>query len=84
MTDTASRTDAEIVRQMASQNPPLDSYPQLAFWGEDMRAVLRVEPCDCGGRIVQLVGQQPGQVVQSHNLSDVHQAYRRGREGAFT
>lgn len=58
---------------------PLDSYPPLPYRGEDMRAVIRVEECQCGGRAEQLAGEGIDTAVQRHNAGEDHVLWRAQR-----
>lgn len=37
----------------------------------------RVEPCACGGDILQYLGESVSEVVELHNASEAHQSWRR-------
>ena len=56
------------------QAPPLDAYPPLT--PEPAPWVLRVEPCACGGHVVQLAGDRPADVVALHQRDPQHMAWR--------
>jgi hypothetical protein len=60
------------------QAPRFDSYPELHVVREAEMAVLRVETCVCGGRIVQLEGDEIPRVVERHNATVQHMAWRAG------
>jgi hypothetical protein len=55
------------------QYPPLRALPERA-----LRQVERVEPCACGGRIYQLVGDDVMATVQAHNATPQHMTWRAG------
>lgn len=55
---------------------PLDSYPPLAYRGEDGRAVLRREPCLCGLEVVRLSGEDDPSAVRRHNATPEHSGWR--------
>lgn len=62
---------------------PLDQYPPLLLVPErSLRAVERVEPCVCGNRINQLVGDDVMRTVQAHNMTAAHVAWRMDRESS--
>jgi hypothetical protein len=56
--------------------PPLDSYPAILYRGEGVTAMLRVEPCACGGSVVQWRDETVTKAVQGHNASPQHRAWR--------
>lgn len=59
--------------------PPIDSYPPLHVVPEACLEVRRVEPCACGGRLVQLEGDDVAAVVGRHNETIAHRAWRLER-----
>lgn len=56
--------------------PSLGSYRRLPRHGEDLRAVLRREPCACGGTVVQMCGEGPADAVARHNADPRHGDWR--------
>ena len=56
-----------------------DQYPPLRSVNErELRQVERVEPCACGTRIYQLVGDSVMQTVAEHNATANHMTWRAG------
>ena len=59
----------------------IDHYPPLAYRGEDFRAVMRTEPCQCGLDVIQLTGEGVTDAVARHNRTVDHVLYRTETEG---
>ena len=60
--------------------PPLDAYPPLRGVPERvLLPVVRVEPCACGTRLVQLEGDSITAVVARHEAMAAHRAWRGRR-----
>lgn len=56
-----------------------DQYPAVRSKPEaELRQVERVEPCVCGERIYQLVGDSVFFTVSQHNATPEHMTWRAG------
>lgn len=58
---------------------PLDAYPPLPYRGEDVRAVIRLEPCACGRHAEQLAGEGIDEAARRHNATVDHLLWRAER-----
>ena len=56
--------------------PPIDSYPPLRVVSEAASA-FRIEPCACGGSVVQLRGEQVTAALTHHQRTLLHASWRR-------